>query len=286
MIKIVDLNQTTTNIESQLPLVIGSFDVIHKGHAEIFKRVHKEQFNVLLVINSPKTITLFNTLNGRIKTLINLNPNAIYYFDVSKNNLSAEDFISKILLQISPIEIIVGDDFKFGNGVNGNVDTLKKHFNVFAVPKNDRYQTSIIKDLYTQGNVETANQLLEYPVWYSSKIAKGKQVGRLYKYPTINLLFRKKGQVFPQDGVYATKLLYKEKQYKGATYIKHINNLTSIETYVLNKRLPYDNYGELVSVSFLAKLNPIKEYPKKTMEQKNQVAKMVRLAKAYFGFSK
>ncbi|MCF0227380.1 MAG: adenylyltransferase/cytidyltransferase family protein, partial [Malacoplasma sp.] len=116
----------------QLPLAIGSFDIIHKGHWNLLKKVIGKEFNVLLIINSPKTNTYFNTTEQRINNIATLNPKNIYVFDVKKNNYSDQVFINKVLKHINPSQIIVGSNFKFGKNASGTIDKLIKKLNVLV----------------------------------------------------------------------------------------------------------------------------------------------------------
>lgn len=282
MTRVIDLNQKQKKRVSSLPLVIGSFDVIHKGHIKIFNYIKKQKFNILLVVNSPKTSSYFSNLNQRIFNLKSLNPNIIYVFDVHKNNLSALNFIEDILNSIQPSVVLVGEDFKFGKNKGGDVQLLQRFLKVKTFKKNIRLQTSLIKQFYLKGQIQNANKKLFLPITYTSTVSKGSQIGRTYNYPTLNLVFKDGNLVLPPNGIYATQLMYKTRKYKGATYVKHFDKCVCIETYALNAKLPFNNYGEQANITFLAKLHAPKKCDKGSVSQKHQVEKMVKLVENFF----
>jgi len=39
-------------ISKNLPLIIGSFDILHKGHKKLFDKVKSNKFNVILISDS------------------------------------------------------------------------------------------------------------------------------------------------------------------------------------------------------------------------------------------
>ncbi len=280
--RIFDVTNSLNISEYNLPLVIGTFDVVHLGHYELFKNLQSKQFNILLITNSPKTDIYINTIQNRIKSLSNFDPWLIYYFDVNKNNLEANQFINQILKKINPCKIIVGSDFKFGKKAIGDTNLLQQYFNTIIIEKDNKYQTRKIKEYYLQGEVFEANKLLYLPIWYTEKITKGKQIGRTYGYPTLNLLFTDPKQIIPSNGVYASIIMYGENLYNSATYISKKNNQTLVETFVIDEKLPFDNYGKEVSIQFLKRIDYVKILQENTIEQRKQVKKMVNLVKEYF----
>ncbi|MBZ2279900.1 bifunctional riboflavin kinase/FMN adenylyltransferase, partial [Buchnera aphidicola] len=68
-------------------------------------------------------------LQTKIKCLSHFHINYILCIKFNQNfsNLSPEDFITNILInKLHAKFIVVGDDFKFGAGKRGNINTLEK----------------------------------------------------------------------------------------------------------------------------------------------------------------
>lgn len=263
-----------------LPLVIGSFDLIHKQHVKLFNLTKPNKFNILLVVNSPNKIKSFNTLEQRMDNLQYFNPRIIIVLDLSKINVSAKTFCDGFLKIFNPEAIIVGEDFKFGKDAKGNINSLKKEFNLKVVKYDPKYQTKIIKALYEKGQIEEANKLVYLPVLFTSKVKKGKQLGRKLGYPTMNLHFNTTKHVALSDGVYAGISYINNKKYYSAICVKNNKNNMIIESHVI-KNYPenFNAYNKEISIQFLSKINMIKN-SKSNLKQivKNNVEKI----KKYF----
>ena len=263
---------------NRLPLVIGSFDIIHKGHWNLIKSVLNSDFNILLIINSPKTKTYFNTNEQRSKYLEVLNPKCIYILDVRKNNYTHKDFVNKVLKRIRPSKIIVGSNFRFGRNAAGTIDCLLEDFDVIVMPAK-KYRTKDIKNLYLHARVDEANSQVVLPILYEGKVVKGKQFGRTYGYPTLNQIFKDKNLIVPKNGIYASHVYIDSHVYNAATYIKK-SQKTLIESYVINKKLPFNMYGKNIKVRLLKYIKPTSKI--KAGDHKKYVANMVGLVKNYF----
>lgn len=254
---IVNLNSNPTIKADHTDLIIGSFDVIHLGHKRLFDLVKPYKFNVLLILNSPKKTKYLNNTVNRVINLSKLKPKTIYLFDVTKNNLTHIEFINKILKLINPKTIIVGKDFKFGLNANGNLNHLKQNFILNLVGIDNKYHTSNLKQDLKLGKVDNVNQKILFNLVYELKILKGKQLGRQIGFPTLNSEIKDKDIVFVNNGVYATKSFINNKWYNSATYVIHEHNSIQIETYVLNKKLPYNMYDNSYHLTFLKKVNTL-----------------------------
>ena len=263
----------------QLPLVIGSFDIIHKGHWNLLSRVINKDFNVLIIINSPKTKTYFNTLEQRINNLSVFSPTNIYVLDIKNKNYTHVEFIKKVLKYINPSEIIVGKNFKFGKYASGNNKYLSKFYKVKEVDI-DNNSTKDIKDLYLKNNVREANKKIILPILYEGKVIKGNQFGRTYGFPTLNQVFKDKNLVTPRNGIYAAEVYINNNIYPAATYINKTKAKTLIESYAINKKLPFNMYGKVIKTRLLDYIKPTKKIA--TGDHKNYVSSMVKLVKKYF----
>ena len=247
-------------INKNLPLVIGTFDVLHKGHKKLFDQVKPNKFNVILIINSPNKKEWFSSLLIRYGNINTFHPKKIYFFDAKQNNISAIDFIKHYLKILCPSKIIVGSDFKFGKNQSGNIKLLKKYFKVQAIKYDHKYQTSKIKKLYKEGKVFEANKLLYSPIIIYDDVKSCKHKGTKLGFPTLNTIPNKNHFIF-KEGTYASLCrLANHKIYYGATCIYKSSGRQIIETHIL-KDFPksYKKYNKKIFLSFIAYIMPFKK---------------------------
>ena len=62
-----------------------------------------------------------------------------------------------------------------------------------------------IREAIQRADIDTANQLLGYPFFFSGKVVRGNQLGRTLGYPTANLDLENNEKLTPADGVYAVE---------------------------------------------------------------------------------
>lgn len=230
-------------------LVIGHFNIIHKGHAKLFENLNN--FSFLIFENNPsKNVTLY-TLNERIENLAKYHPQHIFIFNILENNLTYQEFIDQILKKIKPQKIIVGNDFRFGKDQQGNVEILKKFFNVNAIEKYLNISTSHIYDLLNNGNIKQANALMDFDFYYSGVVVHGKQIASKLFFPTANVIDLKSAQI--KSGSYVTTTIIDGIKYKSISFIgipkSFEDNTKYIETYIFD--FNQDIYGKKIYVNVL-----------------------------------
>ena len=126
-----------------LCLAIGNFDGIHKGHQEIINKIKEVASNNNLLSSimsfNPHPRVYFNQINepfniythsDKINFLERLGLDIFidFSFDNNLSILSADDFVTKILIDKLNIKyLVIGSDFKFGKDRKGNFKTLEKY---------------------------------------------------------------------------------------------------------------------------------------------------------------
>lgn len=211
-----------------LPVAIGAFDGVHKGHFKLFKSI-KTKFNVILITNIPhnKKNFLF-TLQDRIRIIrqSNLKCDEIYIYKLNKQNKCLTHFI-KYLQKINPSKIFVGNNWKFGMNRSYSYKDLKKYFKVKNIALDKKYNTTQIKSLISNGEITKANKCLINNYFIGGEVIHGKHLGRILGYPTANVLLSN-NQIIPKNGCYASITCVANKSLPSATFVR--NKL--IETYV------------------------------------------------------
>ncbi|MDC8919538.1 FAD synthase [Metamycoplasma hyosynoviae] len=164
-------------ISDPLIMCLGSFESMHIGHLKIFREAFsiKENYSsyktAVLIFKTPvKNGTLKDKkllqLKTRLITLSNLKFDYCFIvdFDEEVKNTEASAFIEK-LVQLNTKAICCGEDFKFGFNKTGNIELLKKSFELVSVSKITKIKThkissSLTNQLVSDGNIEFLNSIL------------------------------------------------------------------------------------------------------------------------------
>ena len=220
-------------------LAVGNFDGVHKGHQKIFKYAKYRNLKFGILTFTPLPVMFFNkkiknyrlTLEDeKLRLLKKFGVSFVINIKFNRNfsKISANDFIKNIIYKkINPTKIFVSNNFKFGNRRKGNVKLLKKfekrfNYKLFRINpgkyKNNIISSTRIRKLLQRGNIKLANKLLSRTWFIDGQVVKGKKLGRKLGYRTCNI--RVKSYVLPKAGIYAVKVLVKNKKiYKGVAYL-------------------------------------------------------------------
>lgn len=208
-------------------VTIGTFDGVHVGHRKIIRHlVNTAKINncksVILtffphpraVLHGQETIQLLNTIDERIALLQQTGVDylIVHPFDAAFSSLSAEEFITTILVEKLKVnQIIVGHDHRFGKNRTADYNDLvtfghKYGFDVAQIEPEMQNEVKVsstkIRTALQNGNCHLANQYLgkAYPI--SGCVHKGNQLGRTLGFPTANLKVEGTYKLIPKRGVY------------------------------------------------------------------------------------
>lgn len=225
---VIFLNRKTKKQKS-MPLVIGFFDGVHKGHLKLFKKT-TQNFNILTFINIPSKNKNIFTNASRITNLSFLKsmPKNIYIYDV-KQNENINDFNRLLETVVNPSKIVVGNKFKYGKDQKFNVNDLRKIFNVETVSQ-DNHSSTKIKKMIANGNLNLVNKSLTTPFYYwQGKVVHGKHNGAKLGFKTANIELPNY-LILPKAGSYIGFTMVDNKKYESAIFVR--NNI--VETHLLN----------------------------------------------------
>ena len=208
-------------------LTLGTFDGVHIGHKKIIKKLTKQTLeykyeSVLLtffphprmVLKQDVKIQLLNTIEEKIKLIkaTGIQHLIIHPFDAIFSELTAEDFVKKVLVdQLNIGKIIIGHDHKFGKNRAANIDDLielgeKYNFEVDQISVKEIDSISIsstkIRTALLAGKIELANAYLGHPYAISGVVVEGKKIGRTIGFPTANIELTEDYKLIPKNGVY------------------------------------------------------------------------------------
>lgn len=231
-------------------LILGFFDGLHQGHKLLFNAL--EYFGVLTFKNIPHKFNNFlYPLEERINQIKKLNPQIIYIFDVIKFNMSANQFLEKVIKPLEIKRLIVGSDYHFGND-NQGVNKIIEYFPDSIIINRTNLSSSILKQLITSGDLEAANSLLLEPYYRVGKVIDGSHKGKLLGYPTANISIDNH-LISLKPGSYVSSVIINNKNYLAVTFVgksKTIDEQKSmIEAHILD--FSENLYGQNIKISFL-----------------------------------
>ncbi len=259
-------------------LTLGTFDGVHLGHRKILEKltqnIENEKYESLvltffphprMVLKGQSEVKLLNTIEEKIELLekIGIQNLVIHPFDEKFSELTAEEFVKKVLVNQFHIQkIIIGHDHRFGRNRTANIDDLinfgkQYHFEVEQISVQEINEVSIsstkIRTALTDGNMALANEFLGYDYVLSGIITKGKQLGRTIGFPTANLRIQENFKLIPQNGVYIVKSSINQKTVFGMMNIGFNPTVAgenlSIEVHYFN--FDADLYDQEIKVSLL-----------------------------------
>lgn len=237
--------QSISNYPKKKSIVtIGTFDGVHIGHKKILEKIiHSAKVldceSVVLtffphprmILQENSFVKLLNTMEEKIVLLqkIGIDNLIIHPFDKEFSQLTAEEFVKKILVdQLQIQKIIIGYDHRFGRNRTADINDLilfgeKYGFEVeqISVQEIDDIAVSStkIRTSLANGTVTLANEYLGYNYFFTGIVVKGKQLGRTIGFPTANIHIKEDYKLIPKNGVYLVKSLLNQKIIYGVMNI-------------------------------------------------------------------
>lgn len=266
-------------------LTLGTFDGVHIGHKKILKKLtqsrsvgtenQKYESLVLtffphprMVLQEHSDIKLLNTIDEKIDLLekIGIENLVIHPFDEAFSRLTAEEFVSNILVDRFHIQkIVIGHDHRFGRNRTANIDDLIAYgkeygFEVEQISVQEINDISVsstkIRNALLEGDMALANDYLGYNYFLTGSIIQGKQLGRTIGFPTANLKIEENYKLIPQNGVYIVKSIIDGQSVFGMMNIGFNPTVNgqkqSIEIHYFDFNA--DLYNQKISVSILQRI--------------------------------
>jgi riboflavin kinase/FMN adenylyltransferase len=209
-----------------LALTIGNFDGVHRGHQAMLGRLSEAAEDLAL----PSAVLTFDphpreffapgaapprlsTLRSKLEQFAAYGIAEVYVarFNAALAALPAERFIDDVLLRrLGTRWVLVGNDFRFGRGRNGDLALLRRAattFSVEAMPTvivdGERASSTAIRAALAAGELDHATRLLGRPYAIGGKVVHGDKLGRSLGFPTANIVLRHPP---PLTGVFAVRV--------------------------------------------------------------------------------
>ncbi|MFN4325453.1 MAG: bifunctional riboflavin kinase/FAD synthetase [Azonexus sp.] len=288
-------------------LAIGNFDGVHLGHAALLGRlaeVAREcQLAPTVLTFEPHPREFFapqaaparlSTLREKLELLADCGARQamICPFNARFAALSAEDFVAQVLVGGCRVRhLIVGDDFRFGQGRVGDYAFLQQAgarfgFSVEAMGSvtvdGERVSSSGVRRALAAGDMEHAARLLGRPYIIDGQVVHGQKLGRQFGFATANL--RIKHNPLPMTGVFAVEVSgLGDRPLPGVANlgmrptVGGTRPLLEVHLFDFNR----DIYGAHIAVRFVHKLRDEQRFPHFDA-LKAQIAADAAAARAFF----
>jgi riboflavin kinase/FMN adenylyltransferase len=187
-------------------------------------------------------------------------------FDTALANLSAEEFLTEILLnRLRSVRLVVGYNHSFGKDRQGNSEFLERikskyGFDVKVVGpyhvNGDSVSSSKIRKSLDAGDVERAARFLGRPYDLCGTVIPGRGVGKELHFPTANLQLVYPERLIPKVGVYAVAVRLDHKTFPGMLNIGMRPTFGTGDVTIEVHLIDFDDdlYDEIITLLFLKHL--------------------------------
>lgn len=267
-------------------VTIGNFDGVHRGHAEIFAHLKQKSMDrglpsvvvtfephplkILAPESAPSLITTFEQKTALIAEA-GIDYLVVVPFSRGFSQMPASDFVLNILCTpLGMKHIIIGHDYAFGRGREGDFKTLAKLGALHGFTLEDLppigdseviFSSSLVRSAVAEGDMAAASLILGRYYQISGTVVHGREIGQSLGFPTANIATP--NELIPSDGVYAVMVQVDGLPVKGACNIG-INptfggTVRTIEVFLLD----YSGYiyDHMVTVTFVQRLRPVFMFP-------------------------
>lgn len=205
-------------------MALGNFDGFHAGHQAVVGRAityaRAQGRPVIVATFDPHPMRLFRpdtppfrltTLDQRQALFAAAGADAmlVFAFTPELAALDAAGFVALLRDDMGVAMVVTGEDFTFGKGRSGTVDTLRAlGMAAQAVPpvcddSGQGISSSRIRDALKAGDCATATRLLTRPFGIEGVVQHGDKLGRTIGFPTANIDMG--SYLRPAYGIYAVR---------------------------------------------------------------------------------
>lgn len=199
-------------------VALGDFDGMHLAHKTV---VTGADDVVIYCVNNRFSLLQKSIFEKRF-------PNAVFADFNELKNMSASDFIDKILIDKFGAEMILcGFNFRFGKGAMWSALDLRallesRDIWVRILEQLDcdgeAISSTRIRNCLKNGEIELANKMLGYSFTFENEVVLGDRRGRTLGFPTINQNMPH-GLAVPKFGVYESRAIINGEAHKSFTNI-------------------------------------------------------------------
>ncbi|MEI6207151.1 MAG: bifunctional riboflavin kinase/FAD synthetase [Desulfuromonadales bacterium] len=266
-------------------VTIGNFDGVHRGHVEILRHMktrartldlpavvvtfEPHPLKILAPDKAPELITTFDQ-KAELISASGIDCLVVVPFTTDFSRTSADDFVRNTLCDaLGMRHIVIGHDYAFGRGREGNYMTLEKIGAERGFTLEDMnpigesgiiFSSSLVRRMVAGGDMESASKILGRYHMISGIVVHGRKIGQTLGFPTANISTF--NELIPPDGVYAVMVSLDGQQVTGACNIGRNptfgGGIHSIEVFLLD--FSGQIYDREISVCFVQKLRDIMRF--------------------------
>ena len=259
-------------------LALGAFDGLHRGHRAVIDAAMAAARQaglapgVFTFEDSPSGAPALQTAEDKLALLAAWGVEWVFTpgFPAVKD-LEARAFFEEVLVKkCGARALFCGEDFRFGKGAAGDVDSLRAWcaetgVSLTVVPPvtegREKISSTRIRQAVEAGDIPAANELLGHPFGYTLEVIHGNHIGTGLGTPTVNQALPE-GFILPPFGVYASVVEVDGAPYAGVTNIGVKPTVGSdrvlSETWI--QGYSGDLYGRKLSVGLRAFLRPERKF--------------------------
>lgn len=271
-----------------VPVVItmGMFDGVHLGHQNLLEHTRTlasrlgARSAVYTMRNHPAHTwgavppPMLMTAGEKCAKIRALGIDDIYavHFSREMAMLSPKAFVEALCAALDVRAVVVGFDFTFGRGGEGNMHTLRELGGAYGfgaevikpvLEGGEKVSSQRIRNRLALGDAEGAARLLGTAYTLRGTVRSCRGLGSKLGFPTANMDLER-GKLLPQNGVYITRVHVMGRDFEGMTNIGERPTVqgsgsTSIETHILGFR--HNCVGERLKVDFLRKIRDEIHFP-------------------------
>jgi len=262
-------------------LTIGNFDAVHIGHRRILRalvaRARRLNLPAVVMTFDPHPQEFFagddslppprlTTVASRFFALRDCGVDIMLSvrFNRALAATSAQDFVRRHLVERLRVRhLLIGDDFRFGARRAGDFHLLESmaaagNYTVERVDAIEaggaRVSSSRIRELLAAGALDAAAELLGRRYAHAGRVRRGRQRGRAWGFPTINLAIRHRPAL---TGIFAVTVHgLGGAPLPGVASLGNRPTLRDSNTVLEAHLFDYDGdaYGRRVCVEFIARI--------------------------------
>lgn len=275
----IDITYGSRGTAEKTAVALGYFDGLHLGHVGVISAAMAQKglkpavftFNcdtTLPKFRGPEDIISFENKRELMERM------GVYYLyapDFAEVcTLTDEEFVKNILIdRLNAGFACCGRNFRFGRGGCGTPEGLEKIGAKYGMRvqivqdiclDGQIISSTRIREHIRRGEIQQANRLLGYELWYRLPVVKGNEIGRTIDFPTINQIIPDTN-IIPRYGVYKSYVEIDKKQYRGVTNIgvkptveRKDGSGAVMETHIIGYN--GDLYGQNIAVALVRFIRP------------------------------
>lgn len=286
-------------------VALGCFDGVHRGHTCVLNIARNKADELCLPLCvfafsepprnffSPASVPLLTSYEEKLELFESLGVDIAVCvpFDEKILSVQALNFVNNILIDnMKAAHIVCGYNYTFGKNAVGNSEMIQKickekNIGVTVTPdfviNGASVSSSLIRNIVSDGDMETAALLLGRPYSISEAVVGGQHLARKLGFPTVNII-PSQGKLTPKNGVYVSRVIFDGQKKYGIT---NIGMRPTVDTHIMCAETHIfdfdgDLYGKKITVEFLSFLREETKFP--SVEQlAKQVEIDIEAAKKY-----